>query len=185
MQNPGRKRRYSRSGKSLYLELGIEKSATNEEISKAYKRLALRYHPDKNPGIPESLEKFQEINKAHKILTDPTKRQIYDKYGSLGLQIAESQQITDINDVKLQFWVSSLWFRILAGFCFFTTLCCCCFCLCCCCKCCCGHCCKNLTKEDEDHHFPRPEDLAEEEIREIPGPYYNPDEGIENVGYEE
>jgi len=53
-----------------------------------YRRLALKYHPDKNPA-PEAHEKFKEINNAHKILQDEKKKEIYDQYGSLGLYIAD------------------------------------------------------------------------------------------------
>ncbi|KAK1898213.1 DnaJ like subfamily C member 5 [Dissostichus eleginoides] len=52
-------------------------------------KLALKFHPDKNPENPEAADKFKEINNAHAILNDPTKRNIYDKYGSLGLYVAE------------------------------------------------------------------------------------------------
>lgn len=64
-----------------YQVLGIKKTATKEEIKKAYKKLARKYHPDLNPGDKESVKKFQQINEAQEVLTDPEKRSKYDKYG--------------------------------------------------------------------------------------------------------
>ncbi|XP_072269761.1 dnaJ homolog subfamily C member 5 [Pyxicephalus adspersus] len=84
-----RQRSLSTSGDSLYRVLGLDKNATSDDIKKCYRKLALKYHPDKNPDNPEASEKFKEINNAHGILTDSTKRNIYDKYGSLGLYVAE------------------------------------------------------------------------------------------------
>uniref|UniRef100_A0ACB8FE35 DnaJ sub C member 5 n=1 Tax=Sphaerodactylus townsendi TaxID=933632 RepID=A0ACB8FE35_9SAUR len=70
------------------------------------RKLALKYHPDKNPDNPEAAEKFKEINNAHAILTDVSKRNIYDQYGSLGLYIAE--QFGEEN-VNTYFMLSSWW----------------------------------------------------------------------------
>lgn len=63
----------------LYRLLGIDRNATQDEIKTAYKKLALRYHPDKNPGVPEANDLFQEINKAYQILSDPRKRHEYNQ----------------------------------------------------------------------------------------------------------
>lgn len=62
----------------LYKLLGVDRRATQEEIKTAYKKLALRYHPDKNPGVTEAHDLFQEINEAYRILSDPKKRKEYD-----------------------------------------------------------------------------------------------------------
>ncbi len=62
----------------LYKILGVDRNATPEEIKAAYKKLALRYHPDKNPGVPEANDLFQEINKAYQILSDSKRRKEYD-----------------------------------------------------------------------------------------------------------
>ncbi|MDY6188261.1 MAG: DnaJ domain-containing protein, partial [Campylobacter sp.] len=65
---------------SLYETLGIAKGASNDEIKKAYRKLAKEYHPDINKS-PEAEEKFKEINAAYEILSDEKKREQYDKYG--------------------------------------------------------------------------------------------------------
>ncbi|KAB7506181.1 DnaJ-like protein subfamily C member 5 [Armadillidium nasatum] len=101
------------TGDSLYQILGVEKTATNEDIKKTYRRLALKYHPDKNPNNPEASEKFKEINHAHSILSDATKRNIYDNYGSLGLYIAE--QFGEEN-VNTYFLVNSGWCKVKISF---------------------------------------------------------------------
>ncbi|XP_022096432.1 dnaJ homolog subfamily C member 5-like [Acanthaster planci] len=138
-----RERTMSTSGESLYATLGVEKGADNDALKKAYRKLALKYHPDKNRDDPTAEEKFKEINKAHRVLTDTKKRQIYDDYGSVGLYIAE--QIGDDN-VDLYFLVNSRCFRVCCGVCFFLT----CYCFCfCCCLCCCGCCGKCGPKEEE------------------------------------
>ncbi|EAW75193.1 DnaJ (Hsp40) homolog, subfamily C, member 5, isoform CRA_b [Homo sapiens] len=101
-----RQRSLSTSGESLYHVLGLDKNATSDDIKKSYRKLALKYHPDKNPDNPEAADKFKEINNAHAILTDATKRNIYDKYGSLGLYVAE--QFGEEN-VNTYFVLSSWW----------------------------------------------------------------------------
>ncbi|KAJ8910094.1 hypothetical protein NQ315_013231 [Exocentrus adspersus] len=100
------KRKLSTQGDSLYEVLALPKTATSDEIKKTYRRLALKYHPDKNPNNPEAAEKFKEVNRAHSILSDATKRNIYDNYGSLGLYIAE--QFGEEN-VNAYFVVTSTW----------------------------------------------------------------------------
>ncbi|MBE6300298.1 MAG: J domain-containing protein [Parabacteroides distasonis] len=66
---------------NYYNILGIDKNATQEEIKKAFKKLARKYHPDLNPNDPEAHQKFQEINEANEVLGDPEKRNKYDQYG--------------------------------------------------------------------------------------------------------
>lgn len=77
--------------------MGLPKTSTPEDIKKTYRKLALKYHPDKNPDNPEALDKFKEVNRAHSILSDQTKRNIYDNYGSLGLYIAEQFGEENVN----------------------------------------------------------------------------------------
>lgn len=64
-----------------YQVLGVAKNATSEEIKKAYRKLARKYHPDLNPDDQEAKVKFQQLNEAQEVLTDPEKRKQYDKYG--------------------------------------------------------------------------------------------------------
>ena len=66
----------------LYWVLGIEKSASADEIKKAYRKLAMKYHPDRNSWDKESEKKFKEINEAYQVLSDNSKRQQYDRFGS-------------------------------------------------------------------------------------------------------
>jgi len=74
-------------GKKYYDLLGVEQNASETEIKKNYKKLAMKHHPDRNPNNrEESEQKFKEISNAYKILTDTEKRHIYDKFGEEGLQ---------------------------------------------------------------------------------------------------
>ncbi|XP_037086112.1 dnaJ homolog subfamily C member 5-like isoform X2 [Pollicipes pollicipes] len=143
------KRKLSTQGDSLYELLGLPKTATQEEIKKTYRRLALKYHPDKNPDNPEAAEKFKDINRAHATLSDSIKRNIYDNYGSLGLYIAE--QFGEEN-VNTYFLVTSGWCRALFIFCGVITGCYLCCCFCCCCNFCCGKCRPAAPDESGAYH---------------------------------
>uniref|UniRef100_A0A8C8SM03 J domain-containing protein n=1 Tax=Pelusios castaneus TaxID=367368 RepID=A0A8C8SM03_9SAUR len=151
MAEPSRpQRKMSRAGESLYRVLDLQKGASSEDIKKAYRKLALKYHPDKNPENPEAVEKFKEINNANATLNDENKRRIYDEYGSMGLYVAER---FGEESVKYYFLMSKWWFKALAVFCSIFTCCCC----CCCCCFCCGKC---RPPEDEDSYkYVNPEDL--------------------------
>ncbi|XP_029164733.1 dnaJ homolog subfamily C member 5-like isoform X3 [Nylanderia fulva] len=153
------RRKMSTAGDSLYQILEIPKTATSEEIKKTYRRLALKYHPDKNPNNPEAAEKFKEINRAHAILTDLTKRNIYDNYGSLGLYVAE--QFGEEN-VNAYFVVTSGWCKALFMFCGLITACYCCCCCCCCCNFCCGKC-KPTPPEDSGAYHNLQEDESDDD----------------------
>ncbi|XP_047310958.1 dnaJ protein ERDJ3B [Impatiens glandulifera] len=74
------------AGKSYYDILQIPKGASDEQIKRAYRKLALKYHPDKNQGNEEATKKFAEINNAYEVLSDSEKRGIYDRYGEEGLK---------------------------------------------------------------------------------------------------
>lgn len=70
------------ASKDYYEVLGLEKGASDEEIKKAFKKQALKYHPDRNQGNAEAEEKFKEINEAYQVLSDPEKKSRYDQYGT-------------------------------------------------------------------------------------------------------
>ncbi|TDG47149.1 hypothetical protein AWZ03_006414 [Drosophila navojoa] len=72
-------------GKDFYKILGIDKKATDDDIKKAYRKLALKYHPDKNKS-PQAEERFKEIAEAYEVLSDKKKRDIFDQYGEDGLK---------------------------------------------------------------------------------------------------
>lgn len=75
------------SAKRDYYEvLGIDKSADKDAIKKAYRKLAIQYHPDRNPGDKNAEEKFKEATEAYEVLSDDQKRPIYDQYGFAGLE---------------------------------------------------------------------------------------------------
>lgn len=73
-------------GKDYYSILGIEKGASDEDIKKAYRKQALKWHPDKNKS-PHAEEKFKEVAEAYEVLSDPKKRDIYDQFGEEGMYV--------------------------------------------------------------------------------------------------
>ena len=71
--------------RDYYEVLGVGKTATADEIKKAYRKMAVKYHPDKNPGDKAAEEKFKEAAEAYEVLSDPQKRQRYDQFGHAGM----------------------------------------------------------------------------------------------------
>ena len=82
-----------------YQILGVARTATAEEIKKAYRKLALQYHPDRNPGNKEAEEKFKEAAEAYEVLGDQPNRQRYDKYGHEVIRGTDFRPINDVNDI--------------------------------------------------------------------------------------
>lgn len=103
-----------------YEQLGVPKSASSDEIKKAYRKLALKYHPDKNPDDKNAEAKFKEISEAYAVLSDPEKRNQYDTYGSTGFHQRFSQEDIfrnfDLNDILNQFGFGGGAFRSAGGF---------------------------------------------------------------------
>jgi len=89
--------------KDYYQILGVSRDASQEEIKRAYRRLAMKYHPDKNPGDKEAEERFKEISEAYQVLSDPEKRRIYDQRGSRGLEDIGFTAFTDLDDIFANF----------------------------------------------------------------------------------
>ena len=76
------------SKRDYYKVLDVPKTATEAEIKKAYRRLAMKYHPDRNPDDAEAEERFKEAKEAYEVLTEPSKRAAYDQYGHAGVEAA-------------------------------------------------------------------------------------------------
>ncbi len=87
------------SKRDYYEILGINTGATEEEIKKAYRALAFKYHPDRNPNDPEAEQKFKEAAEAYEVLSDPQKRSTYDSFGHDGLNGSNFQDFGSAQDI--------------------------------------------------------------------------------------
>ena len=85
--------------RDYYETLGVSRNASQDEIKKAYRQMALKYHPDRNPGNKESEEKFKEAAEAYEVLGDPEKRQRYNQFGHEGMRGTNYREFHDINDI--------------------------------------------------------------------------------------
>ncbi|CAH8629620.1 unnamed protein product [Dicrocoelium dendriticum] len=141
----GQRGSVSKEHVNYYDVLEVSKDASPADIKKAYRKLALRYHPDKNPNNPEFSEKFKEINRAHSVLSDPNKRRIYDQYGTFGVYLAEQ---LDEDTMRAYFALQNPCLKCCIGTLFILTCGCCCLCCCFCCDCCCGRC-RPATDPDD------------------------------------
>jgi curved DNA-binding protein len=108
------------SDKDYYKLLGVDKSASPEAIKKAYRKLALKYHPDKNHGDKAAEAKFKQISEAYAVLSDKCKREQYDTFGSAGFHQRFSQEDIfrdfDLNSILRQFGFNATSFGSANGF---------------------------------------------------------------------
>ena len=91
------------SKRCYYEILEVQRTASEEEMKKSYRRLAMQYHPDRNPGDGEAEEKFKEAAEAYEVLSDPQKREIYDRYGHEGLTSSGFRGFSGFEDIFSSF----------------------------------------------------------------------------------
>jgi len=85
--------------RDYYEVLGVERKATTVQITESYRRLAIRFHPDKNPGDSEAADRFKEAARAFEVLSDENLRARYDRFGHAGLQGGPQHEFNDISDI--------------------------------------------------------------------------------------
>jgi molecular chaperone DnaJ len=95
--------------RDYYEVLGVQRGATEQEIKSAYRKLALQYHPDRNPNNPESEEKFKEASEAYAVLADTEKREMYNRFGHAGVGTAagggfDANVVQDFSDIFGEFF---------------------------------------------------------------------------------
>ena len=99
-----------------YKVLGLSKDASTDDVKKAYRKLARKYHPDLNPNNKEAQKKFQEINEANEVLSDPEKRQKYDRYGENWKHGDEFEQAQRAQQSQRQYQGSQSYYSGAGGF---------------------------------------------------------------------
>src|SRR5205823_4442264 len=85
--------------RDYYEVLGVSRTASAEELKRAYRKLALQFHPDRNPNDPQAESRFKEVNEAYEVLSDQSKRQRYDSFGHAGTQGMPGFDFGGINDI--------------------------------------------------------------------------------------
>lgn len=85
--------------RDYYVVLGVPKNASQDDIKKAYRKLAMQHHPDRNPDNKEAEEKFKEAAQAYEVLSDPAKRKKYDQFGHAGMEHGDYGQHSDFGDI--------------------------------------------------------------------------------------
>ena len=94
--------------RDYYEVLEVTKTATVEEIKKAYRKKAIQYHPDKNPGDKEAEEKFKEAAEAYDVLSNPDKRSRYDQFGHAGVAVRRATEVRSVVSVAKEcLWMIS------------------------------------------------------------------------------
>jgi len=91
------------NGKDYYGVLGVGREASIEEVKKAYRQMALKYHPDRNPGDHEAEQRFKEAAEAYEVLSDPEKRRRYDRYGAEGLRGTDFHHYANADEIFSSF----------------------------------------------------------------------------------
>ena len=102
--------------RDYYEVLGVDKNADEQALKKAYRKLAMKYHPDRNPDNKEAEEKFKEVNEAYEVLSDATKRQNYDQFGHEGMGAAGAGGFGNFSDFDLNDIFSSVFGHGFSGF---------------------------------------------------------------------
>ena len=102
--------------RDYYEILGVDRGATPEEIKKAYRKLAVQYHPDKNPGDKAAEEKFKEASNAYSVLSDPEKRRVYDTRGHAGVNGMGFEGYQTMDDIFANLNLDEIFGRGFGGF---------------------------------------------------------------------
>ncbi len=101
--------------RDYYEILGVKRNANPEEIKKAYRKLAVKYHPDKNPGDKAAEEKFKEASNAYSVLSDPEKRKVYDTRGHAGVHGMGFEGFTNMDDIFANLNLNDIFGRATYG----------------------------------------------------------------------